>query len=256
MDFFGSDEILVMFVPILVYWIYSGIYEVLSPSEKYRLHSRRDEDIKNLVSKRDVLKGVLFQQAIQATISLVACKMSGQDAEAAASSDTSLLTVARQFFVAMVVFDTWQYFVHRYMHLNRFLYRNIHSWHHRIVAPYAFAAQYNHPIDGIVTETLAGAMAFFISGMSTRTSILFFSFATIKGIDDHCGLMLPWNPFHMLFRNNTAYHDIHHQLAGSKCNFAQPFFVMWDKILGTYVPYTIERRVGGGFEARIAKPLA
>lgn len=153
----------------------------------------------------------------------------------------------------MVVFDTWQYFVHRYMHLNKFLYRKIHSWHHRIVAPYAFAAQYNHPIDGIVTETLAGAMAFLMSGMSTRTSIFFFSFATIKGIDDHCGLMLPWNPFHMLFRNNTAYHDIHHQLAGSKCNFAQPFFVMWDKILGTYVPYTIERRVGGGFEARVAK---
>lgn len=75
MDFFGSDEFLVMFMPILVYWIYSGIYEVLSPLENYRLHSKRDEDTKNLVSKRHVLKRVLFQQAIQATISLIACKV-------------------------------------------------------------------------------------------------------------------------------------------------------------------------------------
>ena len=32
--------------------------------------------------------------------------------------------------------------------------------------------------------------------------------------------------------------------------FSQPFFVMWDKILGTYMPYTLEERKGGGLEAR------
>lgn len=153
----------------------------------------------------------------------------------------------------MFVFDAWQYFIHRCMHSNRQLYRRFHSWHHCVVAPYAFAAQYNHPVDGVVTETLAGAVAYFISGMSPRTAAFFFSVATVKGIDDHCGLMLPWNPIHAVFRNNTAYHDIHHQLAGSKCNFSQPFFVMWDQILGTYTPYTLERREGGGFEARLVR---
>ena len=170
-----------------------------------------------------------------------------------AGSNLPLPVIAMQFFIAMLVFDTWQYFVHRYMHLNKFLYRNFHSWHHRLTAPYAYGAQYNHPIDGILTETVAGALAFFISGMSVKTSIFFFSFATIKGIDDHCGLMLPWNPLHLLFRNNTAYHEIHHQLSGSKCNFGQPFFVMWDRVFGTYVPYKLEKREGGGYEARIAK---
>jgi hypothetical protein len=50
--------------------------------------------------------------------------------------------------------------------------------------------------------------------------------------------------------NSSAYHDIHHQLYGNKYNFSQPFFVMWDKILGTYMPYTLEEGKGGGLEAR------
>ncbi|MCI51527.1 sphinganine C(4)-monooxygenase 1-like, partial [Trifolium medium] len=89
--------------------------------------------------------------------------------------------------------------------------------------------------------------------MSPRASIFFFSFATIKTVDDHCGLWLPGNLFHMFFSNNSAYHDVHHQLYGNKYNFSQPFFVMWDKILGTYMPYSLEKRPSGGFESRPCK---
>ena len=123
----------------------------------------------------------------------------------------------------MVVLDGWQYVWHRYMHHNRFLYRHINSWHHHLVVPYAFGSQYNHPIEGLLLDTLGGALAFVVSGMSPRASIFFFSLCTIKGVDDHCGLWLPGNVFHLCFWNNTAYHDVHHQLHGSRFNFSQPF---------------------------------
>lgn len=72
MDFEISDGLLGTLVPIAVYWIYSGIYVLLgSYCENYRLHSKRDEDEKNLVSKGDVVRGVLFQQMVQAVISLL-----------------------------------------------------------------------------------------------------------------------------------------------------------------------------------------
>ncbi|CAN8305247.1 unnamed protein product [Cochlearia groenlandica] len=74
-----------------------------------------------------------------------------------------------------------------------------------------------------------------------RTAIFFFSLATIKTVDDHCGLWLPGNPFHIFFSNNSAFHDVHHQLYGSKYNFSQPFFVVWDRILGTYFPYSLDK---------------
>lgn len=249
MDFGVSDELVGTVAPIVVYWLYSGIYILLGSLENYRLHSKKDEDDKNLVSKGTVVKGVLLQQAVQAVVAIILFTVTGSDVDAS-NGEHSLISLGRQFFTAMVVLDTWQYFMHRYMHHNKFLYRHIHSQHHRLVVPYAFGALYNHPLEGLLLDTIGGALSFLISGMSPRASIFFFSFATIKTVDDHCGLWLPGNLFHIFFRNNSAYHDIHHQLYGAKYNFSQPFFVMWDRILGTYMPYSLEKKPSGGFEAR------
>jgi sphinganine C4-monooxygenase len=69
---FISDEALAIFVPILVYWVYSGMYMALGQSmDRYRLHPRKEEDSKNLVSKREVIKGVLLQQLVQAGVAAV-----------------------------------------------------------------------------------------------------------------------------------------------------------------------------------------
>ncbi|KAL5553819.1 hypothetical protein UlMin_041231 [Ulmus minor] len=250
MDFSVSDELLGTFAPILVYWVYSGIYVLLGSLENYRLHSKKDEDEKNLVSKGTVVKGVLLQQTVQAVVAILLFTVTANDVADAADEKPSLIVLARQFVTAMLVLDTWQYFMHRYMHHNKFLYKHIHSQHHRLVVPYAFGALYNHPLEGLLLDTIGGALSFLLSGMSPRSSIFFFSFATIKTVDDHCGLWLPGNLFHVFFSNNTAYHDVHHQLYGTKYNFSQPFFVMWDRILGTYMPYSLEKKTGGGFEAR------
>ncbi|KAF5443314.1 hypothetical protein F2P56_035877 [Juglans regia] len=244
-----SDELLGTFVPIVVYWIYSGIYVLLGSFENYRLHSKKDEYEKNLVSKGTVVKGVLLQQIVQAIVAILLFTVT-QDEGAVDGPQSSLFVLARQFITAMLVLDTWQYFMHRYMHHNKFLYKHIHSQHHRLVVPYAFGALYNHPLEGLLLDTIGGALSFLLSGMSPRASIFFFSFATIKTVDDHCGLWLPGNLFHTFFQNNTAYHDVHHQLYGNKYNFSQPFFIMWDRILGTYMPYSLEKRAAGGFEAR------
>ncbi|KAI3516428.1 hypothetical protein L1887_15343 [Cichorium endivia] len=255
MEFNVSDEFLGTVAPLVVYWLYSGFYVLFGSQDKYRLHTRKEEDDKNLVSKRTVVKGVLLQQAIQAIVAIILFTVTGSDEDATLNKNHSLFDLARQFFTAMVVIDTWQYFMHRYMHQNKFLYRHIHSLHHRLIVPYAFGALYNHPLEGLLLDTIGGALAFLISGMSPRTSIFFFSFATIKTVDDHCGLWLPGNLFHVFFWNNSAYHDVHHQLYGTKYNYSQPFFIVWDKIFGTYMPYSLEKRESGGFEVRPVKDV-
>uniref|UniRef100_A0A0E0K578 aldehyde oxygenase (deformylating) n=1 Tax=Oryza punctata TaxID=4537 RepID=A0A0E0K578_ORYPU len=251
----ASDELLGTFVPIAVYWLYSGLYLALDGVERldvYRLHPREEEAAKNVVSRGTVVRGVLVQQAFQVAVSLTLFAVIG-DESGIEQKQPSALVILLQFAIAMFVMDTWQYFMHRYMHINKFLYKHIHSKHHTLVVPYSFGALYNHPLEGLILDTIGGALSFLVSGMTPRTSIFFFSFATIKTVDDHCGLWLPGNILHALFNNNSAYHDIHHQLYGNKYNFSQPFFVMWDKILGTYMPYSIEHRKGGGFESRPVK---
>ena len=50
-----------------MYWIATGLYSVLG-AEKYRLHSREEEEMKNLVPKRLVIRVVLLQHLTQAAI--------------------------------------------------------------------------------------------------------------------------------------------------------------------------------------------
>lgn len=126
---------------------------------------------------------------------------------------------AVQFGVAIVVVDTWQYFLHRAMHMNKWLYTTFHSRHHRLYVPYAFGALYNHPFEGFLLDILGAAVAFKLTGMSTRQGMWFFTCSTFKTVDDHCGYAFPWDPLQHLTSNNAGYHDVHHQSWGIKVSF-------------------------------------
>ena len=140
---------------------------------------------------------------------------------------------AVQFAIAIIFVDTWQYFLHRAMHMNKYLYTTFHSRHHRLYVPYAYGALYNHPFEGFLLDTLGASLAYKTAGMSTRQGMCFFTGSTLKTVDDHCGYALPWDPLQCLTSNNAGYHDVHHQSWGIKTNFSQPFFTFWDRILGT-----------------------
>ncbi|QUC22052.1 uncharacterized protein UV8b_06293 [Ustilaginoidea virens] len=143
------------------------------------------------------------------------------------------LVPSLQFFAAAFFLDSWQYFLHRMMHMNRWLYTTFHSRHHRLYVPYAYGSLFNHPLEGFVLDTLGASIAFKLTGMTVRQGTCFFTFSTIKTVDDHCGYAFPLDPLQLITSNNAAYHDIHHQHWGIKSNFSQPFFTFWDSILGT-----------------------
>lgn len=138
-----------------------------------------------------------------------------------------------QYGVAILVVDTWQYFLHRAMHMNKWMYTTWHSRHHRLYVPYAYGALYNHPVEGFLLDTLGASIAYKVAGMNTRQGMWFFTGSTLKTVDDHCGYALPWDPLQHLTSNNAGYHDVHHQSWGIKTNFSQPFFTFWDRVLGT-----------------------
>ncbi|KAJ3675527.1 hypothetical protein LUZ60_004569 [Juncus effusus] len=234
--------------PIAVFWLYSGFYMLMRPIKRYRLHTEQEEEEKNTVDLPTVVKGMLFQQFLQ----ILVAQLMYLVRPVGPIHQPPIFIQILQIIIAMLVLDTWQYFVHRYLHTNMYLYRTLHLDHHKLIAPYAVGALYNQPLDGIIVVTLGGAVAFLVSGMTARTSIYFFCFTMAKTVDDHSGIWLPWNIFH-LFENNCAFHDIHHSLRGLKCNFSGPFFTFWDKVMGTYVPYQLVRREDGTLESRPLK---
>ncbi|KAG2241558.1 hypothetical protein Bca52824_096455 [Brassica carinata] len=242
MGFAISDEFLGTFVPILVYWVYSGMYICLGSLERYRLHSKVDEDEKNLVTKSAVVRAFFFSRLFRPSSPLFSSRVmthdivmilcigrncfeitGSDDPDASTTQQFSLLLLARQLIVAMLVIDTWQYFIHRYMHINKFLYKHIHSQHHRLIVPYSYGALYNHPLEGLLLDTIGGALSFLFSGMSPRTAIFFSPSLPSRRL--------------MITVDYGPREPVSHLL----------------QILGTYLPYSLEKRATGGFETRPIK---
>ncbi|KAJ6474585.1 sphingosine hydroxylase [Mycena vitilis] len=268
-----SDHHLALAAPIAAYWVLSLSFHYLDTVDwkvvdRYRIHDSAEAAARNRVSRTTVICAVIFQQVLQTALGLFwlgdeqtfvpdhAAKVAGIAHRIALVVGSREPMVSRlayfvywwgipliQYLVAIFAIDTWQYFLHRYMHVNKFMYRHFHSWHHRLYAPYAFSALYNHPVEGFLLDSLGTVVAESLSGMSTRQAALLFSIATLKTVDDHCGYRFPFDPLQLMSNNNADYHDIHHQTIGIKSNFAQPFFIHWDTLLGTQMTrQELERR--------------
>ncbi|KAJ6508489.1 sphingosine hydroxylase [Mycena sanguinolenta] len=258
------DHYLTIASPFVAYWVPSLFFHYLDTRnwkalEKYRIHDSAEVVSRNRVSRTAVIWTVIFQQVVQTALGLfwlsadVVPDHTGKVAAIARQlslvlgSGEHVQTILPrlayyiywwaipifQFMVAIFIIDTWQYFLHRFMHMNKFLYRHFHSWHHRLYVPYAFGALYNHPFEGLLLDALSTIIAQSVSGISTRQAALLFGIATFKTVDDHCGYRFPFDPLQVMSKNNVDYHDIHHQQIGIKYNFSQPFFVHWDVLLGT-----------------------
>lgn len=237
--------------------------------EKYRIHDSPEVQARNRCSRTEVVRAVLLQQAIQTTLGFY--WVSADEVNSGAEHMEKMHEIGKrlgvmipwvlghkwgevvldlrgadvtyfiywwgipvvQFAFAIFFIDTWQYFLHRAMHMNKFLYKHLHSVHHRLYVPYAFGALYNHPIEGFILDSLGAAAAEALSLMTTRQAMLLFTLSTFKTVDDHCGYKLPFDPFQVVTGNNADYHDIHHQIIGIKSNFSQPFFIHWDVLMGT-----------------------
>ncbi|GAA5951922.1 hypothetical protein JCM8115_005278 [Rhodotorula mucilaginosa] len=268
-----SDGIAILIVPVLVYWAYSLVFCLIDNLgwdcfERHRIHEPEEVKTKNRVTVPEVIKAVLLQQAIQiatgwvvvtnveeaqpdpsialnawglrlahGVVSLAGTKRGGEIMARYGQQAAEFIywwgVPAIQFVAAAFILDGWQYMMHRTAHQVTYLYRTIHSWHHRLYVPYAFGALYNHPFEGFALDTCGSVLAHELVGFTTRQALLFFIVSTMKTVDDHCGFAFPWDPFQHVTGNNADYHDIHHQVAGLKKNYSQPWCISWDLFFGT-----------------------
>ncbi|MDV2860163.1 sterol desaturase family protein [Psychrobacter sp. CAM01] len=148
------------------------------------------------------------------------------------------------FFVLLD--DFLYYWMHRYMHQNKWLLRNIHSVHHRIHNTCSINGNYMHWAEYALTAalTLVGPI---IIGAHIYVVWLWVILRQIEGADGHIGYDIPWNPAHLFpVYQGPVYHDFHH--AKFKGNYAG-FLPYLDKYLGeTYIPtylrYLQEKKKG------------
>lgn len=251
-----SDGVVALVLPVIAYWTFSSIFRIMDVyklAEDHRIHPTEEMLKKNRASVYVVVRDVLFQHVIQSVTGVLAFSLNVQEYT---GFENALLWDYRQkipsiiptfviyltywyiipalnIFVAFIIIDTWQFMLHRFMHMHPFFYRHFHSRHHMLYVPYAYGALFNNPVEGLMLDTVGTGVASMVVHLSQRECILLYTFATMKTVDDHCGYSFWFDPFQRLFPNNSIYHDIHHQHFGIKYNFSQPFFTFWDRVFGT-----------------------
>jgi len=234
--------------PIIVYWVFATylfIIETLDLKilESYKINPPSRPP--NRVSVPHVISRVLLQHLIQMTVAFLFVWLAPRDLE---RQMEDVGTILIKMVVGAFMLDAYQYWMHRLFHRNKFLYKHFHSIHHEVTAPYAYGALYNHPVEGLCMDTIGGGLPVLLLDMHPWTATLFACIATMKTVNDHCGYMFPWDPLHLVFHNNAAYHDVHHWGKGIKYNFSQPFFTIWDDLGGTLYPYSVSETVSEKYE--------
>ncbi|KAJ3238656.1 hypothetical protein HDU81_007394 [Chytriomyces hyalinus] len=243
---FLISELCMIFAPVVFYWLYSTFLYVLSHMnltmvEIHRIPTNQPMRTPNKVTVRKVLYAVALQHIVQSITALVIVVITRPENVEDWKMESPLLVVVK-LGVASVLLDTYQYWMHRWAHTNRTLYRMFHSVHHELTVPFAFGALYNHPVEGFVMDTIGSGVPSLLLNMHPWTSALFYSIATLKTVDDHCGYSWPWSPAALFNSNGAAYHDIHHWGKGRMYNFSQPFYTFWDHLMGTEYDSAMARK--------------
>ncbi|KXT05193.1 hypothetical protein AC578_8437 [Pseudocercospora eumusae] len=288
------DFYLLLILPIAAYWISASIFHLLDCRrwfQKYKIHSYEAGQQRNKATLCQVFYQVLAQQAIQvmfalfldqalssanpsvskqnSTLGNVTWTQSFADDPGLNTGSTKMLAsttvpalrkgveLTLRFVIAILIADFWQYAWHRAFHSNRFLYKYVHSVHHRLYVPYSFGALYSSLAEAFIVDTIGTTVTFYLSGLSVLPATWFASLSIIKSVNDHSGYRFPHNPFDYLSANTTDFHDVHHQSWGLKYNYSQIYLTIWDDLLGTTMPAdeaaVRRKRAQGNQEDAVAK---
>jgi plant 4alpha-monomethylsterol monooxygenase len=126
--------------------------------------------------------------------------------------------------------DFLYYWFHRGMHARR-LYKGVHGWHHRIVTPWAVTGHYMHPVEYVLTGTIA-LLGPLLLGAHVAVLWIWFAFRQWEAAEGHSGYDFPWSPTRFIPGSDGArHHDWHH--ARVRGNYAG-FFPIWDRVFGTF----------------------
>ena len=140
-----------------------------------------------------------------------------------------LILLQLAFFV--VLDDFLYYWMHRWMHRNRWMLRKVHSIHHRLRNPFALAGNYFHWIEFVMTVglLLVGPV---VVGAHIIVVYIWVAFRQLEAADGHTGYDFPWDPMRLVPGYRGAlFHDFHHSSYSG--NYAG-FFPYVDGFYGTY----------------------
>jgi sterol desaturase/sphingolipid hydroxylase (fatty acid hydroxylase superfamily) len=150
----------------------------------------------------------------------------------------SILYFTLNFLMFVVIDDIWFYGIHRTMHANKWLYKNIHLVHHKAQPPIPMDFLFTQPVEAL-TSTCGLVIGIIISILlNGEISIYVFAaysfYRTLHELALHSGLtVLPLKWLNIV--GSSEHHFKHHKFFNG--NYASAFTYL-DKVFGTEIKET------------------
>lgn len=150
-------------------------------------------------------------------------------------AEYSLWWVPISIVLALMIHDTYFYWMHRTVHHPK-LFKQIHLLHHKSVNPSPWASYSFHFWEGIL-EALVAPIILFLIPLHPLSLILFTIVAFGINVYGHLGYEIApkWFRYSFLFEimNTSIHHNLHHKKF--KGNYGL-YFRIWDRVMGTENP--------------------
>ncbi len=137
--------------------------------------------------------------------------------------------------VALVLQETYYYWLHRWMHIPK-VFRIIHKWHHdsHIASPWtAFSF---HPIEGLIQAIFLPLILLFLP-TNLYVLVIMLTIMSISSVINHLDIEIypKWFSKNIFTRSmiGATHHSLHHKQY--KYNFGL-YFTWWDKLTKTESP--------------------
>lgn len=150
-------------------------------------------------------------------------------------NDFSVAWFVASIVLALLLHDTFFYWLHRAMHVPA-LFRLTHLVHHRSIHPTSFAAYSFHPTEALGEALIVTAIVYILP-MHPLALLIFQTISTAYNVYGHCGREF-WpkgmasHPIGRWINTSTA-HAVHHGRGRWNYGF---YFLFWDRWMKTLDP--------------------
>lgn len=143
-----------------------------------------------------------------------------------------------QVLLMLIINDFVLYWGHRIQHMNEFLWRRCHWYHHQLDTPTAVSTVYIDSADAILQGGLPLILASCVIRAHPCVVYVFMFLRVADNAVNHCGMESPIVNFLFLkflpFRAPVGHHDSHHRFSNytkNAKNFGEYFWI-WDYMFG------------------------